>query len=79
MKDSLALPYGEGEESEEPRSTAAMGLARVPSHGRDTSKLGGSIIERCLVDARSGDIPQAFLCEGGNLLTSRLRVAIDYL
>jgi len=35
VKDSLPVTYGEGEESEGPRSTAAMGPARVPFHGND--------------------------------------------
>jgi len=38
VKDSLPVPYGEGEESEWPRSTAAMGPARVPFHGNVAGK-----------------------------------------
>ena len=33
VKDGLPVPYGEGKESERPRSTAAMGPARGHSRG----------------------------------------------
>src|SRR6188768_1390278 len=48
VKDGMPTPSGENKESERPRSTPAVGPARVPFHESEASKLGRSIyIARC--------------------------------
>ncbi len=55
VKEGLPTPFGEGEELEGPRSTAAVGPTRVSFLSRETSELGMIIDGWCSFDARNGD------------------------